>query len=286
MRALWLAWLSTLLLAFSWTSIAAAEPKRVIALAPNLVELIYAIGAGPQLVGVVEHCNFPAEASKLPTVGNYAQLNIEQVLALKPDVVIAWRGGSSPQAVQRLEALGVTTHWLTISNFDDVTLAITELGTLLGHQQAAQQIAGNYAVKLANVRQQFHHKSALRVFYELWPQPLTTVGQGSWPQQSLELCGARNVFLDAIGEYPHVSVEHVVTAQPQIIIQPKDSARGVPLTDWQAWPQIPAVANNAMIYPDSDQLHRMTPRALDEAERLCRRIDEFRQLYGARTTKQ
>ncbi|GGA77756.1 cobalamin-binding protein [Neiella marina] len=256
-----------------------SPPARIIALAPNLVELIYALGGGQQLVGVVEHSNFPAEALLLPTVGNYAQINMEQVLALKPDLVLAWRGGTSPQAVKRLEALGLAVHWQDINNYDDVATALIQLGQLLGRMDQAHQLAQSFNQQLARVRQQFQSKAKLTAFYELWPQPLTTVGKGSWPQQSLELCGVTNVFLNAIGEYPHVSVEHVVGARPQLIIQPKDSARGIELTNWQKWPQIPAVANQAMLYPDSDQLHRMTPRALDEAERLCQRVDHFRNLY-------
>lgn len=268
---------ATFAMAPSFTS--AAPQQRVIALAPNLVEMIYALGADQQLIGVVEHSNYPADAKHKAIVGNYARLNVEQIMALRPDLVIAWQGGSPKPDVDRLEQLGVKVVWSQIQTFDDVSVTLRQLGQLLHVSDTAEKLAGEYTDKLLAVRSQYGNKQPISVFYELWPQPLTTVGEGSWPQQSLTLCGADNIFSQAMGQYPHVSLEHVIAANPQVIIQPKDSARGVALTDWQRWPTIPAVANQAIATPDSDQLHRMTPRALAEAEKLCRQLDAFRSRY-------
>ncbi|MBW8190265.1 cobalamin-binding protein [Neiella marina] len=260
----------------------ATPPSRVIALAPNLVEMIYALGADHLMVGAIEHSNYPSEAKQLPVIGNYAQLNIERIVALQPDLLIAWRGGSPPADVERLQQLGLRVVWINIQTFNDVADALTLLGEVLGHQRDAQPLVSRYLAQLDSIRRQYQHAAPITVFYELWPQPLTTVGLGSWPQQALALCGADNPFAKAMGDYPQVSLEHVIATQPQVIIQPLDSARGIALTDWQRWPTVPAVSHQAIVTPDSDKLHRMTPRALDEAAKLCRQLDEYRKVY--RTT--
>lgn len=248
----------------------------VIALAPHIVENIYELGAGDQILATTEHSDYPAQAKAIPRVGNYISLQIEKILALKPDYVVAWRNGNPPADLERLEKLGLRLVDSTPKKLSDVAIELRTLGKLLGKTEVGEQKAQSFEQRLADLKERYQNRAKLKVFYELWPEPLTTVAQGSWPQQILELCGAENVFSRLKGEYPMISYEAVLIAKPDVIIQPHDSARQLPATDWSKWQSIPAVANDSYVNPNADLLHRMTTRMLDEAELLCQQLDLLR----------
>ncbi|MCM2681147.1 cobalamin-binding protein [Echinimonas agarilytica] len=252
------------------------QQPKVVVLAPHVVEMLYTIGAGDQILATTEHSDFPEEALAIPRVGNYVRLQIETILELQPDYVIVWRNGNPPDDLARLERLGlniVDSHPIQLS---DVASELRKFGQLLGHQARAEQQALAFEHKLQSIRERYQSTTKLRVFYELWPQPLTTVSRGSWPQQILDLCHVDNVLIDTKGEYPNVSLETVVALSPSVIIQPHDSARNIPATDWSKWPVIPAVKKNNILHPNADRLHRMTTRMLDEASLLCEALDQLR----------
>ncbi|GAA6203603.1 cobalamin-binding protein [Thalassotalea sp. SU-HH00458] len=251
--------------------------KRIIALAPHIVENLYAIGAGDLIVGTTEHADYPEQANSIPRIGNYAKLNIEQVLAVDPDLIIAWKSNPSDDLV-RLQKLGLNIVYSQPETLESVAQELRYFGELTGNQALGEQKAKEFLQQLTNIADHYKDKAAISVFYELWPRPLTTVAKNAWPQQQLSVCRASNPFFDSETDYPQINVENVVLKAPQIIIQP--SSHGVSSPDkvnWQQWPAIPAVKNNAFLHPDADQLHRMTLRSLDELSLLCQQIDQFRQ---------
>lgn len=250
---------------------------KVVALAPHIVENLYAIGAGEQILATTAHSDFPEQADALPKVGNYARLQIEKILALQPQYVLVWRGGNPPEDLDRLEQLGLHLVDSNPKSLKDVAQELRKFGKLLGHEKEGERQAAAFEKRLEALRRRYEDKAPLKVFYELWPQPLTTIASGSWPQQVIELCGATNVFADLQGEYPMISQESVLAARPDVIIQPRDSARTIPSVDWSRWPSIPAVKHGAFSHPDADRLHRMTARVLDEAELLCQQLDLLRE---------
>ncbi|GLX79247.1 cobalamin-binding protein [Thalassotalea insulae] len=251
--------------------------QRIIALAPHIVEVLFDIGAGEQIVGTTEHSDYPEAAKAIPRIGNYARLNIEQVLASDPDLIIAWRGGNPTDDLDRLEKLGLNIVYSEPESIEDVAKELQYFGQLTGHQDQAQQQAQKFLQRLQQLKQQYQDKSAISVFYELWPRPLTTVANNAWPQQQLAVCQASNPFIDSPSDYPQINVEQVVLNAPQIIIQPDSSSMKSPDSiDWQQWQAIPAVKNNAFIRPNADKLLRMTARSLDELIVLCQQIDKFR----------
>ena len=261
----------------SVTAMVPTQP-RIIALAPHVVENLYAIGAGDFIVATTEHADFPVQAKNIPRVGNYVRLQIEQILALNPTHVIVWRDGNPADDLARLEQLGLHLVESNPQQLLDVAKELRQFGLLFQQEEQAMALALSFEEKLQAIRSQHRDSRPLKVFYELWPQPLTTVAQNSWPQQILTLCGVENVFASLQGDYPMISIESVLAMQPQVIIQPNDSARRIAATDWQQWPSIPAVAHQAILHPDADQLHRMTARMLNEAEQLCAQL---RQLQSA-----
>ncbi len=254
-----------------------SEQQRIIALAPHIVELLFAIGAGNQIIATSEFSNYPKQAKAIPRIGNYSQLQLERIVALNPNIIIAWRGGNPSPDLQKLEQLGLNVIDSSPGNLEDVGRELIALGQLTGHEKIAESIAETYLAKLARLRERYQRKPKIRVFYELWSRPLTTVANQAWLQQQLNVCRAENPFSRSVGNYPQVGLEQVLASQPDMVIQPNSQTnRNIDTLDWRLWPDIPAVKNNLVIRPDADRLHRMTPRMLDALTDLCREIDRAR----------
>ena len=261
-----------------------AEPaQRIVALSPHLVEQLYSIGVGDRIVGTTDHADYPDAAKNIPRVGNYAQLQVEKILALKPDLVLAWTDGNPPADLNKLRQFGLHVVDSNPLQLTDIAKELRILGQLTGAVDAAEQQALLMEQGLAELRQTYSSKPKVVVFYELWQQPLSTVAQKAWPQQQLELCGASNPFADAIGDYPQVSLEHVVASQPQLIIQPVSVNEPRSLLDWSRWAAIPAVKYQQFSQPDSDLVHRTTSRMLQGVRQLCADIDKTRQFFAKKS---
>lgn len=274
-----LIWLYCALLSFSVLADQRQQLKLVV-LAPNLVELIFSLDAGKQIIATSEHADYPQAARGIPQVGNYAAVQLEKVVALKPDLVLVWHTGTPAADVARLQQLGLKVVSFETRTLDDIALQLEQLGRLLGREQAATALATDFRQRLTQLRQQYQDATKIRVFYELWHQPLSTVSEDSWPQQHLALCGAENIFAKAGSAYPQVAMEQVLLANPQLIIQPLSENEPRQLVDWHRWPQLAAVKNNQFIQPDSDILHRATLRTLDGVANFCREIAKSRQFYA------
>lgn len=252
------------------------QSLRLIALAPHVVEQLYAIGAGEQIIGTTEYSDYPAAAKAIPVVGSYAGLQIEKILQMQPDVIIAWKTGNPVADLERLKKYQLPVVYSDIRTLDDVAAELRQFGQLTGREPTAELLARSYEQELAALRERYSDKAPVKVFYELWSRPLTTVAGTAWPQQQLELCGAENPFADSLDDYPHVGLEQVLVSSPEAIIQPSKHSQNSPdAIHWQQWP-IPAVKNNAIFHPDADKVHRMTARTLPEIEALCQQIDGVR----------
>lgn len=261
-----------------------AEPaQRIIALSPHLVEQLYSIGVGDKIVGTTEHADYPHQARSIPRVGNYAQLQVEKILALKPDLVLAWTDGNPAADINKLRQFGLNVVDSNPLLLTDIAKELRVLGQLTGAEDKAEQQAQWMEKGLAELRQRYSTQQKVIVFYELWQQPLSTVAQKAWPQQQLELCGASNPFATAIGDYPQVSIEHVVASQPQLIIQPVSVNEPRTLLNWSRWPAIPAVKYQQFSQPDSDLVHRTTNRMLQGVRQLCADIDKTRQFFAKKS---
>lgn len=250
---------------------------KLIALAPHIVEQLYAIGAGEQIIGTTEYADYPEAARAIPVVGSYAGLQIEKIVQMQPDLIIAWKTGNPAADLERLKKYQLPIVYSDIRSLDDVAAELRQFGDLTGRQLDAEQQARAYEEELSRLRLRYSGKAPVRVFYELWSRPLTTVAGNAWPQQQLELCGADNPFADSLDDYPHVGLEQVLVSQPQAIVQPSKHSQNSPdAINWQKWPLIPAVKDQAIFHPDADKVHRMTARTLPEIDTLCQQIDRVR----------
>ena len=268
-----------LIITFSCIAETTAKHKpSIVALSPHIVEMLYDIGAGEQIIGTTAFSDYPDQAKNIPIIGNYIRLQLEKIIALQPDLIIAWKSGNPSDDLARLKQLGFKVIYSEPHNFEDIAKEMREFGQLTGHANQAEQQAQQLLSKLASIKKQYQNKSPITVFYELWSRPLTTVAKGSWPQQFLNICQANNPFEQVAIPYPQVNIERVLQAPIQLIIQPlsinQSDKKGF---NWQDWTIIPAVINKQLIQPDADAMHRMSMRSLKQLEILCADIDKTRQ---------
>ena len=249
----------------------------IIALSPHIVEMLFDIGAGDQIIGTTDFSDYPEQAKKIPRVGNYIRIQLERVIALQPDIVIAWKTGSPSDDLARLKQLGFNVVYSNPQHFEDIAKELRYFGQLTGHVKQANLVADKFVHDLTEIKTTYKNKKKITGFYELWDRPLTTVSSKSWPQQFFELCQMKNPFVAAEAPYPQVNIEEVLQQSIQIIIQPlsanQPDKKGF---DWNKWPVIPAVKNNHIIKADADGVHRMTLRSVIALKKVCEDIDKTR----------
>jgi len=252
--------------------------QRIVSLAPHLTELLFAAGAGAQVVGVGAYSDYPDAAKALPRVGDSALLDLERIVALKPELIVVWRDGNSPQQLQRLAALGIPVYASRLGTLADIAATLRRLGTLAGTAPAAQARAQAFEAELAALRARYAGRRELRVFYQIWHQPLLTINGRHLISESLRLCGARNVFAELGALTPTVSAEAVLAADPEVIVTGStDPAGGDNL---ELWRRLRATQRRALLTVNPDTLHRSSDRIVDGVRELCEKLEAVRRRGG------
>jgi iron complex transport system substrate-binding protein len=248
--------------------------RRIVSLAPHITELLFAAGAGGSIVGTVEYSDYPAAAKAIPRVGGYSQLDLEAIVALKPDLVIGWQSGNPPAAIAELRSLGLPLFLSQPDRIEDVARTLELLGRLAGTDAIAKTAALHFRERYAQLQARYANKPPVSVFYEIWNHPLSTINGRQIISDVLRLCSARNVFADLPGLAPAVSVEAVLAANPEAIIASgMGEARPEWLDEWRRWPQLAATAHGNLFFVPPELIQRHTTRLLDGAERLCADIE-------------
>ncbi|SUI87430.1 Vitamin B12-binding protein precursor [Shewanella putrefaciens] len=257
------------------TDVLAQPAKRIIALSPHAVEMLYAIGAGDTIVAATDYADYPEAAKKIPRIGGYYGIQMERVLELNPDLIVVWDSGNKAEDINQLKTLGFNLYGSDPKTLEGVAKELEELGQLTGHVEEASKAAAAYRAELIRLRVENAKKSEPKVFYQLWSTPLMTVSKNSWIQEIMSVCHGQNVFYDADSDYPQVSLENVLLTLPDVILQSEEegNVKGV---DWRQWPEIPAVKNQHIYQLNADLLHRATPRALLGVQALCDALDKAR----------
>jgi len=265
-----------LILLYSSQSMANERNLTVVTLSPHLVEIMYAIDAGDQIIATVDYSDFPQQAQKIQTIGNHYGLNIETILALKPDLILAWDTGNPVQQLQQLTALGIEVKSFSPQSIEELFNDIEVIGSLVGKKHKAVKVVEKISQQLALIRQQNQHKAPVSVFYEIWPKPLRTIGSEKWINGLLKVCGARNIFAHLKPGYPVVNPESVIQKNPQVIIKPTQNNK-LPGPDiWHRWPELEAVDKQQIFAINADLLHRFSPRFIIGLQQLCPAIDKAR----------
>ena len=251
--------------------------SRIVSLAPHLTELLYAAGAGSRLVGAVEFSDFPAAARALPQVGSDARIDLEAVLALRPDLVVAWPNAGSLRAVERLAQLGLPVFRSEPRELDDVARTLQRLGRLAGSQAQAESAAAAFRARAAALEKRYAAQRKVRVFYQIWDRPLLTVSGDHIISKVIALCGGENVFAGLPLLVPEVDREAVLRANPEAIVASgSNDAQPQWLEMWRQFPGLAAAARGQLYAVPADLIQRQTPRILDGAERLCGRLEAVR----------
>ena len=258
-----------------------APAQRIVSLAPHITETLYAAGVGERLVGAVEYSDYPEAAKKLPRVGGYSRLDLETIAALKPDLAIGWASGNSPAHIEKLRALGIPVYLAQPERIDDVAASLERYGELAGTQVTARAAATTFRSRLAELRTQYGTRPKVRTFYEIWKQPLTTIGGAQVISDAIRLCGGENIFADLKPLAPKVTVEAVLAADPEVIVASgMGESRPEWLDDWRQWKSMTAVKRGNLFFIPPDLIQRHTPRLVEGAARLCAHLETARGKRG------
>ena len=245
--------------------------ERIVSLSPHATELVFAAGAGGKLVGASTFSNYPPQAERIPRIGGASRLDRERLLAIRPDLVVAWPSGNRPQDLAWLKKRAIPLYRSEPRTLENIAKNIRDIGLLAGTSASAAAAAAAFSERLAGLRRDFGEKTRLRVFYQIWPKPLMTAGTRHFINQVLALCRGQPLFPGLSALTPMVSREAVIQANPQAIIaaSPEPGSED-PFAYWRRWRSIDSVRENRLISVHPDLIHRPTPRILDGAEVICR----------------
>lgn len=250
--------------------------QRIITLAPNLAELVFAAGAGKQLKAVVEYSNFPEPVTGLPKVGNAFRIDLERIIELEPDLIIAWKSGNPQTALQKLAQLGFVVWQIEITRPEEIADTLESISYAAGTEAIGLPAAAKFRDKLTYLRQQNTDKPRIEYFFQITARPLYTVNGQHIISLSLAICGGHNVFSDLATLAPQVSRESVILADPQVMIATEIAGQPPSLDVWRDWPRLQAVQKNTMLYLPADEISQAAPRLLDSIELACKLLDEIR----------
>lgn len=258
--------------------------SRIVALAPHIVENLYSAGAGDKLVAVVDYSNFPAQAQSLPTIGSAFTWSVESVVALSPDLVVLWGSGNGMTALPQLERLGLQVYVSEPRVLSDISASIRDFGSLAGTTDIADRNAAAFEAEIDALRRRARDDAPLSVFYQIWNSPLQTINGDHIISQVIELCGGRNVFAAQPQIAPHIALESLLQADPQVIVASgMGESRPEWLDEWRRYPVLQAVQHNALLHVHPDLIQRPTVRIALGARDLCNKLDRVRQSAAAIT---
>jgi iron complex transport system substrate-binding protein len=250
--------------------------QRIVALAPHITEQLFAIGVGERIVGTTEYADFPPAAQAIPRVGRAHSLDLERISAAAPDLIVVWGSGFPPALVDALRRLRVPVYINEPGALESVATSLERLGTLTAAPRATAA-ASDFRARLAELRGRYAGRSEVRVFYQVWSQPLMTLGRPHVLTEAIVACGGRNVFGTLAPIAPHVSTEAVLAAAPQLIATAEADAKPSAALDmWRRFATLPAVRNELLVTLDGNKINRHSPRMLDEIAVLCEHIERAR----------
>ncbi len=266
-------------------------PQRIITLAPHLSELVDSAGGSDRLVGVSAFSNFPASVKQLPITSDARSIDLEKMKSLRPDLIIYWRGGTSESQIQSIKkTFNKDVQFIAVEpkKLGDIATDIETIGKALGTSPIAKKNADALRLKITGIRNTANNQNTqnnsknigqrkVRVFYQVWAQPLMTLNKDHIISDIIQLCGGEQLFANEKVLVPTVSREAVIKANPEIIFTAVDSAKMA--SDWSMWtsfPQLAATKNKAFVDLDGDIISRPSPRIMQGAQKICAEINRLR----------
>ena len=250
--------------------------RRIVSLAPHLSELLFVAGAGATLVGTAAYSDFPEKVKMVPRIGDSNAIDIERVVALKPDVVLAWRSGNPPGIITKLEQLGLRVFVTEPTTMEAIADQIESLGRIAGTEDTAAKAAAHLRGDIDALRHEYQDRRPVSVFFQVWHTPLMTVNGKQVISEVIHLCGGRNIFANMKVLIPRVSLESVLAANPEAIVTASDQPPAKALAEWSSWKQLRAVHDGNLLVIPPDDISRPTPRLINGARLLCAQLDHIR----------
>ena len=248
---------------------------RLVTLAPNLTELVYAAGAGDALVGVSAYSDYPPAALELPIIGDAFVVDQEQLAVLQPDLLLVWQSGTPAHVVDELRSVGYNVEAIRTRSLGDVASALRRVGELTGYDDSARRVATSFEENLQTIREKFAGLDDVRVFYQVSRRPLFTVNGEHYVSELIDLCGGSNVFADLNDLAPTIDVEAVVERDPELMLASSDAGEDA-FAEWQRWPHIAANRYQNHFLMPADSIGRATPRLAAAGEVVCGAMQEAR----------
>jgi iron complex transport system substrate-binding protein len=250
--------------------------QRVISLAPHVTEMLFAAGGGSHVVGVVAYSDFPEDAKKIPQIGSNREVDLERIMALKPDLIVVWRHGSSERQIEMVRKLGVPMFHSEPQSLEAIADSVAKLGQLMGTENAAGPAAAELRRQLAGLRSRYANRPTVRAFYQVWDKPLYTLNGKHIVSDALRLCGGENIFARLAVTAPVVSVEGVLQENPEAIFATAEKNYGG-VSMWKPYGTLLAVRNDNLFTIDGNLLNRAGPRMIAGAATLCEKLELARQ---------
>jgi len=254
--------------------------QKIISLSPHITELIYSAGAGDKLIGVDDYSNYPEAAKAIARIGDANHLDVERILSLQPDLIVAWGSGQShDRYIEQLIQLNLNVYISSPEDLEAIPRTVENLGKLAGTYDYSIQQSQKFRDELKDIISEYSERPSVSVFYEIWNQPLFTINGQHVMSKVIEICGGRNVFADLPILSPEVSIEAVISTNPDVIVASGVGSGGQRppwLDDWLQWPTINAARNNHLYHIPPDLIHRQTFRILQGTRILCEHLQSAR----------
>jgi iron complex transport system substrate-binding protein len=251
------------------------KPERIVSLAPSITEIVFALDQGYRLKGVTTYSDFPHDAEKLPKVGSYVQLDLEKIVALKPDLCIAIKDGNPIAVARRLESMKIPVYAVNPRNLETVMQTVQEIGGLLNVEEKADKLVQRMKLRIQKVKSLVAKTTYRpRVFFQIGVSPIVSVGTNTFSHELIVLAGGKNLAEGPIA-YPRYSIEQVLALSPEVIIITSMARAAVfkqIKAEWTRWPNMPAVRDHHIFIEDSNLFDRPTPRLVDGLELMIRLI--------------
>jgi vitamin B12 transport system substrate-binding protein len=251
------------------TSVPEALPKtkevRIITLSPHLTEIVFALGQGDNLVAVSDYSDYPKQATSIESVASYEGANIAEIVRLQGTHILVWRGGNKDADIEKISQLNIELYESNITSVSTLFDDIAGIGEFLGAQKEAAALLESMSLLVDSINSKHQHKNISAIYY-LSTQPLVGLGNDKWLNSLLKLCGINNIYLNSPSAYPQLQMSHVLRKQANLLIAASSSTKRTVEAFWEPYQSI---YKAKIVLANPDALHRFTPRALNEIDRVC-----------------
>lgn len=252
--------------------------RRIIAMAPHVTELLFAAGGGERIVAAVNYSDYPEAAKSIPRIGSVRQIDMERLVAFKPDLIVVWLHGGSERQIEQIRTLGIPMFHSEPRKLNDIANSLTRLGKLMGTEATANAAAAQLLARLTALSARYANRQPVRMFYQVWDKPLYTLNGGHIVSDAIRLCGGQNIFAHMKITAPIVNIEAVLQEDPEAIFSTGErSADDGGVNVWKPFANMTAVRRNNLFRLDGNLLNRAGPRMIAGTEALCEKLELARQ---------